>query len=191
MIYFIHNINGVCKSTCQCRRHKRLGFNPWVEKIPCSRKWQPTPVFLPGEFQRERSLGGYSLGGRKQLDTTESPSTHMYINPSFPIHPTSLPPGYPYVCSLHLFHCLCFASKIIYIIFLASDSLFFWKKMFFSLINLFTAVLGLHCSAGFYLVAVSGGCSLVVVQTSHCSGFSCCSVQALECFGFSSCGTRA
>ena len=26
------------------------GFNPWVGKIPWKRKWQPTPVFLPGEF---------------------------------------------------------------------------------------------------------------------------------------------
>ena len=30
---------------CQYRRH---GFNPWVRKIPWRRKWQPTPVFLPG-----------------------------------------------------------------------------------------------------------------------------------------------
>ena len=34
---------------CQGRRPKRLRFNPWVGKIPCRRKWQPTPVFLPGE----------------------------------------------------------------------------------------------------------------------------------------------
>ena len=34
---------------CQCRRLRRLGFDPWVGKIPWSRKWQPTPVFLPGE----------------------------------------------------------------------------------------------------------------------------------------------
>ena len=31
--------------SCQCRRHGRLGFDPWVGKIPWSRKWQPTPVF--------------------------------------------------------------------------------------------------------------------------------------------------
>ena len=30
-------------------RCKRCGFDPWVEKIPWRRKWQPTPVFLPGE----------------------------------------------------------------------------------------------------------------------------------------------
>ena len=35
--------------TCQCRRHKRLGFNPWVRKTPWRRAWQPTPVSLPGE----------------------------------------------------------------------------------------------------------------------------------------------
>ena len=29
------------------KAYKRLGFDPWVEKIPWRRKWQPTPVFLP------------------------------------------------------------------------------------------------------------------------------------------------
>ena len=28
---------------------------------PLRRAWQPTPVFLPGEFHKQRSLGGYSL----------------------------------------------------------------------------------------------------------------------------------
>ena len=44
--------------TCQCRRQKRCGFDPWVRKICCSRKWQPTPVFLPREFHGQRSLAG-------------------------------------------------------------------------------------------------------------------------------------
>ena len=35
------------------------------------RKWQPTPVFLPGEFHRQRSLEGYSPWGHKQSDMTE------------------------------------------------------------------------------------------------------------------------
>jgi len=35
-------------------------FDPWVRKIPWSRKWQPTPVFLPGESHGQRSLEGYS-----------------------------------------------------------------------------------------------------------------------------------
>ena len=32
----------------------------WVEKIPCSRARQPTPVFLPGESHGQRSPAGYS-----------------------------------------------------------------------------------------------------------------------------------
>ena len=34
---------------CQCRRHKRHGFDSWVGKIPWRRAWQPIPIFLPGE----------------------------------------------------------------------------------------------------------------------------------------------
>ena len=45
------------KSACQCRRR---GFHPWVQKTPWRRKWQPTPVFLPGESHGQRSLAGYS-----------------------------------------------------------------------------------------------------------------------------------
>ena len=45
-----------CKEpTCQCRNHKRRGFDPW------RRAWQPTSVFLPGESRGETSLASYSL----------------------------------------------------------------------------------------------------------------------------------
>ena len=46
-------------------------FNPWVRKIPWRRKWQPTPVPLPGESQGQRSLVGCSPWGRKELGMTE------------------------------------------------------------------------------------------------------------------------
>ena len=39
---------------------ERQRFDPWMGKIPWSRKWQPTPVFLPGESHGQRSLVGYS-----------------------------------------------------------------------------------------------------------------------------------
>ena len=52
------------------------GFHPWVGKIPWRRKWQPSPVFLPGEFHGQRSLVGYSPWGCKELDLTEQLSTH-------------------------------------------------------------------------------------------------------------------
>ena len=45
---------------CQGRRCKRCGFDPWVRKIPWRREWQPTPGFLPGESQGQRSLAGHS-----------------------------------------------------------------------------------------------------------------------------------
>ena len=47
----------------------------WVQSLgwgePWSREWQPTPVFLPGEFHGQRSLAGYSPWGRKESDMTE------------------------------------------------------------------------------------------------------------------------
>jgi len=58
--------------TCQCRRCKRCEFDPWLRKIPWRRVWQPTPVFLPGEFHGQRSLAGYSPLGCKESDTTEA-----------------------------------------------------------------------------------------------------------------------
>ena len=36
----------------------RCGFHPWMRRIPWRRKWQPTPVFLPGEIHGQRSLVG-------------------------------------------------------------------------------------------------------------------------------------
>jgi len=47
------------------------GFNPWIGKIPWRRKWQPTPVFLPGESRGQRSLTGYSPQGHKESDKAE------------------------------------------------------------------------------------------------------------------------
>ena len=44
--------------------------------FPWKRKWQPTPVFLPGEFHGQKSLVGYSPCGHKELDMTEQLSTH-------------------------------------------------------------------------------------------------------------------
>ena len=48
------------KSACQWRRR---GFNPWSRKIPWERKWQLTPIFLPGKSHGQRSLVGYSPWG--------------------------------------------------------------------------------------------------------------------------------
>jgi len=50
-------------------------FDPWAEKIPWRRKWQPTPVLLPGKFHGQRSLVGYSPWGHKELDMTDQLNT--------------------------------------------------------------------------------------------------------------------
>ena len=42
-----------------------------IKEIIWRRKWQPTPVFLPGESHGQRSLAGYSLRGLKELNMTE------------------------------------------------------------------------------------------------------------------------
>ena len=61
-------------STCQCRRHKRCRFDPWVRKIPWrrkwqipqKRKWQPTLVFLPWQIPWTEEPGGSQSMGVTQ-----------------------------------------------------------------------------------------------------------------------------
>ena len=58
------------EAACQCRRPR---FNPWLGKIPWRRKWQPTPVFLPGQSHGHRSLVGDSHGvAKNQFFMTEA-----------------------------------------------------------------------------------------------------------------------
>ena len=66
----------------------RLEFSPCVGKIPWGRKWQPTPVFLPGESHGQKSLAGNSPWGCKELGTTGRHLLHCtYITPHLPIAP--------------------------------------------------------------------------------------------------------
>ena len=62
-------------STSQCRRHRRHVFNPCIRKIPWSRKWWSIPVFLPGEFNGQRSPVGFSPWGLKESDMIEHAHT--------------------------------------------------------------------------------------------------------------------
>ena len=54
-------------------------FNPWFEKIPWRRAWQPTPVFLLEKSHGQRSLKGYSPWHHKKLNTTKQPSIKLKI----------------------------------------------------------------------------------------------------------------
>ena len=49
---------------CQCRKHR---FNPWVRKVPCRWKWQPTPLFLPVKTHGQRSLWSYNPWDHKRI----------------------------------------------------------------------------------------------------------------------------
>ena len=55
----------------------RLGFDPWVRKMPWRRERLPTPVFWPEEFH-----GLYSPWGQKESDTTEQLSLHFKVKVS-------------------------------------------------------------------------------------------------------------
>ena len=56
--------SAVKEPTRQCRRHM---FNSRVRKIPWRRKWQPTPMFLPGKSCGQRSLAGYNPWGSQRV----------------------------------------------------------------------------------------------------------------------------
>ena len=58
----------------------RPRLDPWAEKIPWRREWQPTPVLLSGKFHGQRSLVGYSPWGRKKSDTTERLHFHFSLS---------------------------------------------------------------------------------------------------------------
>ena len=90
------------ESTCKFRRHR---FSPWVRKIPWRRKWQPTPVFLPGKSHGQKRLAGYSPWSHKVLDTTEWLSIHShtfiliyYVCINFHLQ------GYDFSTTVALFH---------------------------------------------------------------------------------------
>ena len=51
---------------------------PGSRRCPKSRKWQSTPVFLPGKHRGQRSLAGYSPWSRKESDMTEH--THKVVH---------------------------------------------------------------------------------------------------------------
>ena len=86
--YIIYDINIICiiynlysvyqgsgkESTCQFRGHS---FDPWVGKISWRRKWQPTPVFLPGKSHGQRSLASYTPWGRKRVGHNLATQQHI------------------------------------------------------------------------------------------------------------------
>ena len=56
-----------CSGKESAGQYKRCSFYPWAGKIPWRRKWQPTPVFLPGKSQRQRRHGGLQSMGSQRV----------------------------------------------------------------------------------------------------------------------------
>ena len=67
LFYWMGSLGGASVKECAypCRRLKRHGFDPWVRKIPWGRKWYPTSEFLPGKFDRQRSMGATVHGATR------------------------------------------------------------------------------------------------------------------------------
>ena len=64
------------KDLLQCRR---LGFDPWVGKIPREGNGYPLQYFLPGKSHGQSSLVGYSLWVHKESDTTEQLTLSLHF----------------------------------------------------------------------------------------------------------------
>ena len=75
------------ESTCQAGD----GFNPWVGKSPSRRKWQPTPVFLPGKSQGQKNLVGYSPWRHKRAGHGLAAKQQQYANPKLLTCPSPIP----------------------------------------------------------------------------------------------------
>ena len=73
--------SGGKESACRYRRHR---FYPWVRNIPWRRKWQSTPVFLPGKSHGQKSLVSYSPWGCKRVGYDLVTKQQQQIHPKQP-----------------------------------------------------------------------------------------------------------
>ena len=71
LIMTILGFSGGSDGTESACNAEELGLIPGSGRPPRRREWQPTPVFLPGEFNGQRILAGCSLQCCKELSTTE------------------------------------------------------------------------------------------------------------------------
>ena len=83
----------------QYRKHR---FNPWVRKIPWRREWQPTPVFLPGEFHGQRSWWSIVHGVSKNNTRLSNLHFHFHTTKALLLACCPLPMvDFPVTVSLH------------------------------------------------------------------------------------------
>ena len=114
--------------------HKRHGFNPWVGKILWRRKWEPTPVCLPGESHGRRILVGYSSWGCRVRNNLASKQTtaaaewvHVLLTRFFEVkleHLASISFSQCWSKIILISHCVC--NRVLV-------SVLKWKGIFLSL----------------------------------------------------------
>ena len=75
---YLNGDSSLYEDICSCLKSNHSYFFKEITLLffPWRRKWQPTPVFLPGEFHGQRSLAGSSPWSCKESDTTEQ-LTHI------------------------------------------------------------------------------------------------------------------
>ena len=66
--------------------------------IPWRRKWQPTPVFLPGKFHGQRSRAGYNPRGGQESEATEDTHTHTHTHTPTHTHTHRVEAAVPSIC---------------------------------------------------------------------------------------------
>ena len=78
---------------------KRHRFKPWMRKIPWRKKWQPTPVFLPGEIPWTEEPGGLQSMGSQRIGhdgvTAAAAAKSLQSCPTLCNPIDSSPPGSP------------------------------------------------------------------------------------------------
>ena len=79
LLRFPSGISGK-EPACQCRRHKKWGFDPWIEEIPWKRAWQPTPVVLPTEIPWTERPGGPQSIGSQRVSHSWSDLAHTHVS---------------------------------------------------------------------------------------------------------------
>ena len=77
------------ESTCQCSRHRRCKFDPWVREMPRRRRWQPIPALLPGKCHGQRShiLAAEEPDRRKAMQCWLVGKSHVTLCLSSPCVP--------------------------------------------------------------------------------------------------------
>ena len=66
--------------TVSSRKARPVSLSPVASTDHWRRQWHPTPVLLPGKSHGQRSLGGCSLWGREEPDTTERLHFHFSLS---------------------------------------------------------------------------------------------------------------